>query len=373
MTSVDVARTDMTHRDQALNDRAPDRARSVSVALATYNGARFLSEQLESLRAQTMQPLELVIGDDRSSDDTAAIVAAFARTVPFPVRFAVNAERLHFGGNFLAAAARCEGRYIAFCDQDDIWLPEKLERCVDAMEKADALICGHDAWLIDATAKRTGCFAHLAKGGVFEPRTLAPWGVFFGFSTTIRRDLLDDLPASERGADNIDPRHLLAHDRWVYFLGTTLGRTVYLKEPLVLYRQHGGNTFGAGKAGAWGRLAQLVLTSPRDLAFHLDLCRKRHDLLATAARGIGPRAAAASAGASQWARLACIYERRLALAMAPSARARARILAGLIARGAYAAPARGGLSSRALVKDILATVVPKRSGPMVAAVERACP
>ena len=370
-----MARTDMTHRTMATsNARAPDLARSVSVALATYNGARFLSEQLESLRAQTLQPLELVIGDDRSNDETAAIVAAFARTVPFPVRFAVNAERLHFGGNFLAAAARCEGRYVAFCDQDDIWLPEKLERCVDAMEKADALICGHDAWLIDATGKRTGRFVQRDRGGVLEPLTLAPWGVFFGFSTMIRRDLLDDLPAAARGPDNIDPRHLLAHDRWVYFLATTLGRTVYLKAPLVLYRQHGGNTFGAGKAGGvLGRFAKLVLTSPRDLAFHLDLCRKRHDLLATASRGTGPRAAAVSAGASHWARLASIYERRLALALAPSVLGRAQVLAGLIARGAYAAPSRGGLSARALVKDALATVVPKRSGPMDAAVERAFP
>ncbi len=353
---------------------SPDRRRAVSVALATYNGTRFLREQLESLRAQTLQPLELVIGDDRSDDDTAAIVAAFARTVSFPVRFVVNAERLHFGGNFLAAAARCEGRYLAFCDQDDIWLPEKLERCVDAMETTDALICGHDAWLIDAAAQRIGRLAHLRRGNVFEPLTLAPWGVFFGFATVIRRDLLDDLPAAERGPDNIDPRRLLAHDRWVYFLGTTLGRSVYLKEPLVLYRQHGNNTFGAGRSGsALARVAKLLLTDPHDVAFHLDLCRQRRDLLARAARSAGPRSAAAAAGAVHWAQLASLYEHRLALAAAASLGARVRSFSSLLVSGAYAAPARGGLSARALVKDALAAVLPKRAGSAIAPVERTCP
>ena len=356
------------------NRRSTDPVRSVSVALATYNGARFLREQLESLRAQTMRPMELIVGDDRSSDATAAIIADFARTAPFPVRLTVNAERLHFGGNFLAAASRCAGRYIAFCDQDDIWLPEKLERCVDALEQANASICGHDAWLVDSNGKRSGHFSHLDKGGVYEPLTLAPWGVFFGFSTTIRRELLDFLPAGARGPDNIDPRRPLAHDRWAYFLGTTLGRTVYLKEPLVLYRQHGSNAFGAGNAGAtMAKLAKLVLTDSSDLAFHLDLCHRRQDLLAAASRGAGPYAIASAAGAAYWARLAAIYERRLALSLAPSVFARAAILGRLAARGAYAAPSRGGLALRAFVKDALATVVRKRAGtPVADPVERAC-
>lgn len=334
--------------------------RSVSVALATFNGAPFLQAQLDSLHAQTLPPAELVIGDDGSNDETAAIVHAFAETAPFPVHFRVNGERLHFSENFLRTAARCKSRYVAFCDQDDVWLPEKLERSVTAMEAADALLCGHDAWLIDAKGARVGRFAHLKRGGVYRPLTLAPWGVFFGFSTTIRRDLLETLPAARRGLDPIDPKHMLAHDRWVYHLGTTLGRTVYLKDPLVLYRQHGRNTFGASVAGsAFSKLGKLMLTSSGDLALHLDICRKRQALLASLESG--PLATQARAGAAYWERLVAVYEQRLAIAVTPSSPSRCAILFGLVRRGAYASAARGGLTTRAFVKDALATVLPWRA------------
>ncbi|WP_158809130.1 glycosyltransferase [Beijerinckia sp. L45] len=339
---------------------------SVSVALATFNGAKFLAEQLESLRTQTLMPLELVIGDDRSDDETADIIANFAKTVPFPVRFTVNDERLHFGGNFLATASRCRGRYIAFCDQDDIWLPDKLRQSVDAMRAADAIICGHDAWLIDGERTRVGRLAHMRKGGVFTPLTLAPWGVFFGFSTTIRRELLEILADSKRGPDNIDPRRLLSHDRWVYFLGTTFGRTVYLKEPLVLYRQHGGNTFGAGKGGdSLSKLKRLLLADPQDLAFHLQMCQSRQELLAATARATGAWTARAEDGARYWERLTQIYERRLTLAQARSLSKRAAILIGLVIRGAYAAPVHGGLTLRAFAKDALATLGSTRSSSAI--------
>lgn len=333
---------------------------SVSVALATYNGARFLQQQLESLRAQTLRPCELVVGDDGSSDATADIVQAFAATAPFPVRLVVNVTNLHFGENFLRTAARCRGRYVAFCDQDDVWLPEKLERSVAAMEAEDAVLCGHDAWLVDASGARLGRFAHRRQGGTFAPLTLPPWGVFFGFSMVVRRDALEALPASARGTDPITPKRKLAHDRWAYHLGTTLGRTVYLKDPLVLYRQHGANTFGAGKGGLRAKLAKLLLTSPDDLALHLEICRNRSAALAGLVEG--PFAQNAAAGAAYWARLAEVYEGRLAIAQGRSVARRGVRLAGLVRRGAYAASARGGLSSRAFVKDSLATLMPWRAG-----------
>src|SRR5690349_15385572 len=99
----------------------------ISVAMATYNGAPFLPEQLQSLAAQTLPPFELVVCDDGSTDRTIQILREFATSAPFPVRIHENSERLGFGDNFLKAAALCQGDWIAFCDQDDIWLPHKLE------------------------------------------------------------------------------------------------------------------------------------------------------------------------------------------------------------------------------------------------------
>ncbi len=339
---------------------------SVSIALATYNGAAFLGEQLDSLRAQVLPPLELVVGDDRSDDATLAILARFAETAPFPVRVMVNDHRLHFAENFIRTAARCRGRYVAFCDQDDIWSPHKLRRAVGALEGAQAHLCGHDAWLVDAQGGRIGRHTHMPRSGVFEPLTLPSWGVVFGFATLIRRDLLDVLPPESRGPDPLDPCHALAHDRWAYFLGTTLGRTVYIAEPLADYRQHGANTFGAATGHAsLARMRDLMLVSPHDLARHLEACERRAALLAVARPGSGVSMDSLRAGASHWQRLTALYRLRMALALDPSRLARARLLTRLASLGAYRSRAKGGLGVRAFAKDALATALARRlDGPV---------
>ena len=98
---------------------------SISVAMATYNGGRFLREQLDSLNQQTVLPRELVVCDDRSTDNTVRILEEFASQAAFPVKVVVNENRLGFGDNFMKAASLCSGDLISFCDQDDIWYSNK--------------------------------------------------------------------------------------------------------------------------------------------------------------------------------------------------------------------------------------------------------
>ena len=98
----------------------------ISVAMATYNGERFLEEQLRSLGEQTTLPDELVVCDDTSTDRTPQILAQFAKRASFPVKLFTNDQRLGWRKNFLKAARLCTSEYIAFCDQDDVWLKEKL-------------------------------------------------------------------------------------------------------------------------------------------------------------------------------------------------------------------------------------------------------
>ena len=98
-----------------------------SVAMCTYNGARFVAEQLESVAAQTRPPSELVVCDDRSTDGTARLVEQFAARAPFPVRLFVNERNLGSTANFGRAVTLAEGDLVALCDQDDVWRPEKLE------------------------------------------------------------------------------------------------------------------------------------------------------------------------------------------------------------------------------------------------------
>src|ERR1700692_1867054 len=104
---------------------------SVSVAMATYNGQKFIREQLDSLAAQQHLPSELIITDDASSDKTVAIAEQFAKTAPFTVHIHRHEKRLGYRANFMRAASRCTSELIAFCDQDDIWSPRTLALCIE--------------------------------------------------------------------------------------------------------------------------------------------------------------------------------------------------------------------------------------------------
>src|SRR6516165_6081410 len=99
----------------------------IAIALATYNGAKFLREQLESLLRQSRPPDHVVISDDSSTDDTLGIAEVFRRSAPYRVDIVSNQNRLGPMGNFIRAANTCEAEFVAFCDQDDIWMPTKLE------------------------------------------------------------------------------------------------------------------------------------------------------------------------------------------------------------------------------------------------------
>ena len=99
--------------------------------MATFNGERFLAEQLHSIADQIVTPAELVVSDDGSTDGTLAILQEFAQGAPFPVRVLPPHPRLGFADNFLHAVEACQCDLVALCDQDDVWNERKLERCVE--------------------------------------------------------------------------------------------------------------------------------------------------------------------------------------------------------------------------------------------------
>src|SRR5919199_6162917 len=111
-----------------------DRQR-VSVAMCTYNGERYLQEQLDSIAAQTCLPDELVVCDDRSSDRTLEIIQIFKSKVSFPVHLHINPENLGTIKNFEKAISLCTGDIIVLSDQDDVWKPHKVETILQAFAK----------------------------------------------------------------------------------------------------------------------------------------------------------------------------------------------------------------------------------------------
>ncbi len=98
---------------------------TISIAIATYNGERFLREQLDSLYAQTRQADEIVVCDDCSKDGTAAILEEYHQK--YGLIYHINEHQLGVNANFFKAMSLCKGDFISICDQDDVWLPNKIE------------------------------------------------------------------------------------------------------------------------------------------------------------------------------------------------------------------------------------------------------
>ena len=99
---------------------------TVSIILCTYNGARFIREQLDSIVAQTYPLLEVIIQDDGSTDDTVAICNEYAARFPY-IKVRRNEHNLGFNLNFKSAAMRAQGDFVAISDQDDVWMADKIE------------------------------------------------------------------------------------------------------------------------------------------------------------------------------------------------------------------------------------------------------
>ncbi|WP_181699024.1 glycosyltransferase [Chthonobacter albigriseus] len=328
---------------------------TISVAMATFNGARFIDEQLDSLARQTLPPDELVVSDDGSTDDTLAIVQAFAARAAFPVRVVHNERRLGFADNFLGAFARCSGDVIALCDQDDVWLPHKLERLNAAF--ADPAVAGvvHAATVVDASlhplpGRRLGP----TDDARYSPLARDPFDIDFGFSTAIRRTVLTLIDPARRPGDLFPEYNVMAHDQWTRFLADAFGFTVAIAEPLALYRQHGSNVVGAPAAGA--AAIEALRNSAAAGADRYDWLRRiaadRSRVLAQA----GPFADAVLEGrrlkaARRYARLAANLHRRAALYRSQALHERMAGVARQVVMGGYTGRITGGLGLKALAKD----------------------
>jgi glycosyltransferase involved in cell wall biosynthesis len=243
---------------------------SISVAMTTFNGARYLGQQLASLASQTVKPLELVACDDGSTDETVAILQSFSALAPFAVRIFQNAERLGYQQNFIKAASLCEGSLIAFCDQDDIWNDDKLSVVTEYFTQSDDLLVAHDFCVFFENDRQLipSYFRNLALSG------LSPVVNLKGCALTFRRELIGlvDWPPPESG---------WSHDLWVCFTALLLDKRGYIRQSLVRHRIHGKNTSGwlpGGKA----RLQRLLRR------FRLPPFTNSTDLDAFLAQFVGP-------------------------------------------------------------------------------------
>jgi glycosyltransferase involved in cell wall biosynthesis len=244
------------------------------VALCTYNGARFLDEQLASIAAQTRLPDLLVVVDDASADDSVARARSFAARAPFPVEVFANPANLGYAANFARAVELARGDIIVLCDQDDVWEPAKLERLAGALRAAPvAGAAFSDAALVDAELRPLG---HRLWDAVdFTERDRRAWAEGGAFERLVRGSVVTGATLAFRAAfrDRILPLpEGVDHDAWIALIVAATAPIEAVAEPLLRYRQHGGNQIGASKLGTAARLRRTRRTGYHGLRQRRALC-----------------------------------------------------------------------------------------------------
>lgn len=260
----------------------------ISVAMCTYNGARFLREQLESIAAQTRTPDELVVCDDRSTDETREIVEAFAARAPFAVRLHTNEQNLGTARNFARAIELSRGDIIALSDQDDVWHEEKLRRTeAEFLSGAEVGLVFGDTEVTDENLRPLGYSMlwgnkftaedgeKLRAGRSFE--VLLNRSIVTGATTALRarfKELVLPIP-NDIG---------LVHDHWIALVVAAVARVSFIEEPLIKYRQHTQQQVGIGVlrdslndklAAARQTTAASYLAAARPLEVLLERLRER--------------------------------------------------------------------------------------------------
>lgn len=200
---------------------------TVSIALATFNGAAYLEDQLASLAGQARLPDELVVCDDCSEDATNEILEKFSRDAPFPVKSFPNRHRLGPKGTFNRAISLCSGEFILLSDQDDVWLKEKVQRVEEVFRSnSSAQVVIHDLAIVDSHLNHTGTTQLQRIDQLRVPRTAHVTG-----SATALRSSVQSLVLPF-------PEVIRTYDAWIHAIGRTLGARVVIEDVLSLYRRH---------------------------------------------------------------------------------------------------------------------------------------
>lgn len=329
----------------------------ISIAMATYNGARFLREQLDSIAAQTLLPYELVICDDGSTDTTLEIAEQFAKEVNFPVRIYQNESNLGFADNFLKAASLCEGDWIAFSDQDDVWLPHKLAS-VSRRFNDGVLLVLHSADLVDASLKANGKrWPDIKKDFIAEPLQNRPWWTPAGFTQCVSAELIRNYSWQIRPNDFHYPGKMQAHDKWTYLLANSLGRVAYIEESLALYRRHEETVTGSYSNTIRGRLADAKGRGASHYVMMSKISHEYANILSLFVKSEFDDAKLMSA-IKYYQFLSHGLEWRAKLHSAAGLNEKFPAFLRLLQSGAYGNSIGNGLGFKAFLKDFIALTIP---------------
>ena len=231
----------------------------IDVLLATYNGEKHLAELLESLERQTCVDWQLIVRDDGSTDRTLSVIEAWAKDHPGKVRVLQDGRtRLGPSANFGALLEASEAPYFMFCDQDDVWLPDKMMLLLNAVRDAERQrgahtpILAHSDLMVVDERRRPVSASFWRQQGTHPTSRHSHRGLILQNWVT-GCALMGNIAL--RSLALPIPQEAVMHDWWVAMVAAFAGELVELNTPTVLYRQHGGNSIGAK---GWGALDLLV-------------------------------------------------------------------------------------------------------------------
>jgi glycosyltransferase involved in cell wall biosynthesis len=226
--------------------------KSISVAMCTYNGGKYIKEQLESIARQTRLPAELIICDDRSTDSTPDIIRDFSASAPFPVKFSINPVNLGSSAkgisrNFAQACTLCTGELIVPCDQDDIWMPNKLAFMAEMMEQ-DPRLGGlfSDAQLVTDQGKPKGILLSQTTGLTRQEQKRLARGDALPLLMSMTKVYGSSMMFDARLLDKVLPiPPNWWFDAWVACVAAVHAKLAFTPESLYLYRIHATQSVSA--------------------------------------------------------------------------------------------------------------------------------
>jgi glycosyltransferase involved in cell wall biosynthesis len=329
----------------------------ISIAMATYNGERYLLSQLESLANQSKLPYELVACDDGSTDKTIDLLNDFAKSAPFPVRVFKNKETLGFADNFLKCAQLCEGDWTAFCDQDDVWLPNKLQNvALGLLRNPNACLFLQSALICDKDLRADGrVFPGSIRPGTYRMRAQFGFWVWPGFLQTFQANLLREAASLKRPRSYYPFHSYMPHDKLTCLIANALGGIVVLDEPAALYRRHSGAVTGDYAAQGLRRRIEKALPVGSDhYAFLADVASETADYLTRVAAVSHAEAAKKILGSAvAFEKLSTIHSARADLYSGISIYYRLRHYVKIASKGGYIGPTMISIGLKSGVKDLL--------------------
>ena len=255
--------------------------------MATYNGGRFVGEQIESIRRQTYKNWRLLISDDCSTDETLDVVKRFAC---IDNRIGIVSEGVKHGGakeNFFALMRHSGARYCMFCDQDDVWLPEKISNTFALMRRLEGdyqnapLLVFTDMKVVDGSLatihESFERFSSIDPSRTKFPQVVAQ-SLGAGCTMMINAEARD---TSLKIGSTDD---VIMHDWWITLVAAAFGHIAYLEEATSLYRQHGMNELGAveysplKRASHFNQMIESVVAAVRQARAFRDCYRDSLDL-----------------------------------------------------------------------------------------------